>query len=327
MSIDTSSRDRAVPPILRILFSALAVMVLSGCAVLINPTTIASAVADGISYATTGKGSADHLISGLTDQDCAMHRGFTDKPVCNPPMPLGALRFEVENWALHNTIRLDFGKAEEILDFEDGPERRTVTLEPDGWDRRRGGGSERIYVYRLLVSSANGSIETWTRTYPRPRCTAFAYNETSEESFFLGASLKLLGDVAALERDVFALEWGEIEVPAEVESGESFEILTEVSNRSDHRWEQAAASRVNLSYHWLDAEGRPVVWEGLRTRLSSAVEPGGRVRLWQEIEAPEAAGDYILALDLVFEYVSWFSERNGVKTYRRSVTVRESPAP
>ena len=91
MSIDASSQDRAVRPILRILFSALAVMVLSGCAVLINPTTIASAVVDGISYAATGKGSADHVISGLTDQDCAIHRGFTDKPVCNPPKDEGIL--------------------------------------------------------------------------------------------------------------------------------------------------------------------------------------------------------------------------------------------
>ena len=91
MSIDTSSRDRAVRPILRILFSALYVMVLSGCAATINPTTIASFVVDVISYTTTGKGPADHLISGLTDQDCAMHRGFTDKPVCNPPKDDGIL--------------------------------------------------------------------------------------------------------------------------------------------------------------------------------------------------------------------------------------------
>ncbi len=82
MSFDTSSRDRAVRPILRILFFQLSVIVLSGCAAAINPTMIASAVVDGISYATTGKGPADHLISGLTDQDCAIHRGLTDKPVC-----------------------------------------------------------------------------------------------------------------------------------------------------------------------------------------------------------------------------------------------------
>lgn len=58
--------------------------VLSGCAVVVTPFVIASAVVDGISYASTGKSPADHLISGLTDQDCAWYRGFTDEPVCSP---------------------------------------------------------------------------------------------------------------------------------------------------------------------------------------------------------------------------------------------------
>jgi hypothetical protein len=85
MTISTQRRNRAVRPISRFLFSALSVTVLSGCAALINPTTIASTVVDVISYAATGKGSTDHLISGITEQDCAMHRGFTDQPVCTPP--------------------------------------------------------------------------------------------------------------------------------------------------------------------------------------------------------------------------------------------------
>ena len=66
-------------------------MVLSGCAAVVNPSMITSIFIDGVSYATTGKGPADHLISSLIDQDCAMHRGFTDKPVCNPPKDEGIL--------------------------------------------------------------------------------------------------------------------------------------------------------------------------------------------------------------------------------------------
>ena len=106
ISIATSSRNRAVRPILYILFSALAVMVLSGCALAINPTTITSAVIDGISYATTGKGSADHLVSGLTDQDCAMHRGFTDKPVCQPPRDEG----------IFTVVETNFEDGQEVTD-------------------------------------------------------------------------------------------------------------------------------------------------------------------------------------------------------------------
>tara|TARA_R110000868_G_scaffold143415_2_gene361489 strand:- start:1390 stop:1752 length:363 start_codon:yes stop_codon:yes gene_type:complete len=64
--------------------AAFAVAVLSGCAPVINPVTVVSLIFDGISYATTGKGPADHIISGVTDRDCAMYRGLFDEPVCEP---------------------------------------------------------------------------------------------------------------------------------------------------------------------------------------------------------------------------------------------------
>ena len=91
ISFKTLSRDHAIRPIPRILISTLGVMVLSGCAAVINPSMITSVFIDGVSYATTGKGPADHLISSLIDQDCAMHRGFTDEAVCTPPKDQGIL--------------------------------------------------------------------------------------------------------------------------------------------------------------------------------------------------------------------------------------------
>ncbi|UTW53140.1 hypothetical protein KFF05_07230 [bacterium SCSIO 12827] len=51
---------------------------------MINPLTVVSLVFDGISYATTGKGPTDHVISGVTDRDCAMYRTLFDEPVCAP---------------------------------------------------------------------------------------------------------------------------------------------------------------------------------------------------------------------------------------------------
>ena len=86
------SRDPAIRPIPRILISTLGVMVLSGCAAVVNPSMITSIFIDGVSYATTGKGPADHLISSLIDQDCAMHRGFTNEAVCTPPKDQGILK-------------------------------------------------------------------------------------------------------------------------------------------------------------------------------------------------------------------------------------------
>jgi len=77
-------RPAAARPFNRILIPALSVAVLSGCAPVLNPLTIASTVVDVISYASTGKGSADHVLSGLTEQDCALHRSLADQPVCQP---------------------------------------------------------------------------------------------------------------------------------------------------------------------------------------------------------------------------------------------------
>ena len=39
-------------------------------------------MADGLSYATTGKGPTDHVISHLSEQDCALYRSLTGEPVC-----------------------------------------------------------------------------------------------------------------------------------------------------------------------------------------------------------------------------------------------------
>jgi hypothetical protein len=52
----------------------------TGCAPL--PITVASLVADGLSYATTEKSLTDHGISALAAQDCAVHRILTDGVVC-----------------------------------------------------------------------------------------------------------------------------------------------------------------------------------------------------------------------------------------------------
>ncbi len=61
--------------------------VLSGCAsVIAIPPAIqyVSAAATVYSYATTGKGTSDHVISAIAEQDCAMHRAVTLDKICKP---------------------------------------------------------------------------------------------------------------------------------------------------------------------------------------------------------------------------------------------------
>ena len=77
---------------------------------------------------------------------------------------------------------------------------------------------------------------------------------------------------------------------------------------------------VNLAYHWVDAAGRIVVWEGARTPLPSDLGPGRSVQFAAIVRAPETPGTYSLRFDLVQEGVAWFSSR-GVPPYAYTASV------
>jgi hypothetical protein len=63
---------------------------------------------------------------------------------------------------------------------------------------------------------------------------------------------------------------------------------------------------LNLSYHWLDDRGNPIVWDGLRSDVAAA--PGERVERELEIRGPIPPGRYRLAFDLVDEHRFWLAE-------------------
>jgi hypothetical protein len=63
---------------------------------------------------------------------------------------------------------------------------------------------------------------------------------------------------------------------------------------------------LNLSYHWLDDRGNPIVWDGLRHALDAA--PGERVERNLEVRGPIPPGRYRLAFDLVDEHRFWLAE-------------------
>ena len=241
--------------------------------------------------------------------------------------PLGPLVFQIENFAATNEVEVAFGRDRVQLEFEDGPQSRRVTLDPGKPRQVRTIAGGKLLVYRVVIQSSSGAVRHWTRIYPPNRCSYFAYESSREESFYVGAGLTLLGDAGSLDRDVFALEWGEIEVPSTVTVGEVFRIRTRVRNTSAHDWDIRFSAGVGLAYHWLDAEGNVVVKEGRRTRPRKPVAPGELLQLSQTIEAPAAAGDYILELDPVFEHVAWFAERTGGDTYRRPVRVVAAAGP
>jgi len=96
-------------------------------------------------------------------------------------------------------------------------------------------------------------------------------------------------------------------VARSVTSGDLFSAKVTLTNTSPGIWAAGGTNPVHLSYHWLDANGNVVVWDGVRATLPSDVQPGATVTTTATVLAPPTRGAYTLRFDLVREGIGWFS--------------------
>jgi SAM-dependent methyltransferase len=108
----------------------------------------------------------------------------------------------------------------------------------------------------------------------------------------------------------------------ELPVGGSGVILAEVINQSDRVW--PAGSMVKLANHWYRAAG-VVTWDDGRADLPHDVAPGESVKLELTVNAPSSAGEYRLELDMVQEFVAWWSE-SDTRPVSREIHVRDISA-
>lgn len=94
-----------------------------------------------------------------------------------------------------------------------------------------------------------------------------------------------------------------------------------IRNSSDSIWYREDDNRILVSYHWLNKEGKPVVWEGTRTQLPCDVKPGQSVIVSAGLSAPPKPGEYLLQWDLVRGKDDWLSKR-GVIAEPKLATIR-----
>lgn len=104
-----------------------------------------------------------------------------------------------------------------------------------------------------------------------------------------------------------AVRWLAYEVE-EARAGVPVKARIRLENAGSAPWRSRGREGVQLSYHWLDPLGNPIVWDGPRTSLSHVVEPGGTIELEPVVVAPRPPGGYRLAFDLVEELRFWFQE-------------------
>ncbi len=124
-------------------------------------------------------------------------------------------------------------------------------------------------------------------------------------------------DVPARQAEI---EW--LTELAELPVGGSGVIVARVTNQGDRVW--PAGSQVKLANHWYRGDA-VVTWDDGRTNLPHDVAPGDSVELELTVNAPSTAGEYRLELDMVQEFVAWWSEF-GTRGVSREIRVQDAPA-
>ena len=128
----------------------------------------------------------------------------------------------------------------------------------------------------------------------------------------------------------YSATWGSVALPALL-NGTTYTVNVPVANNGVVAWNATGANLIDLSYHWTDASGAVVVWDGARTPLSADVAPGASTTVAASITTPRTAGTYTLTIDLVREGVAWFQSLGsaplratasvGAATYAASYTI------
>lgn len=98
------------------------------------------------------------------------------------------------------------------------------------------------------------------------------------------------------------------EGPGQVDAGTEFHVAVDIVNAGWDEWRSDGAPPVHASYHWLALSGEMVEFDGLRSDLPGPIGPGGSGRATVTVRAPATRGAYRLAIDLVQEGVTWFSQ-------------------
>ncbi|HEX9269456.1 MAG TPA: N-acetylmuramoyl-L-alanine amidase [Candidatus Limnocylindria bacterium] len=94
------------------------------------------------------------------------------------------------------------------------------------------------------------------------------------------------------------------QTPAAMATRMTTTVGLRVQNLSSFAWD----GTVNLSYHWYDAAGNVVTWDGARTSLAGLRI--GEVRaVAAPVIGPASPGQYTLRWDIVQEGVTWFSSQ------------------
>ncbi len=105
--------------------------------------------------------------------------------------------------------------------------------------------------------------------------------------------------------------------PNYLDPGQEFEVEVRVKNTGFLLWNHKRdkkGKRMALGIHWLDRDtGETIIWDtGDRGWFTGDISYDEEEAVTIKIKAPDEPGRYILQYDMVFEKVSWFSEKEVI---------------
>jgi len=120
--------------------------------------------------------------------------------------------------------------------------------------------------------------------------------------------------------DVFTIAWTGSNVPRTMQHGETVVASVSVKNVGSRT---IPRKYLSISYHWLDASdpNKVAVYDGLRNFVTRDIAAGATYDAKIKIKAPDKPGRYALVLDVVRDWIAWFSKK-GAPTVRVEVRVQ-----
>jgi SAM-dependent methyltransferase len=110
-------------------------------------------------------------------------------------------------------------------------------------------------------------------------------------------------------RGRFDARYQEYEGPTTLKCGGEARVAVTIVNAGWDTWRSDGDRPVFASYHWLARDGATIVeLDGVRSPLPRALGPGDECRIMLTLRAPVDPGRLVLAIDLVKEGTTWFSE-------------------
>jgi len=116
----------------------------------------------------------------------------------------------------------------------------------------------------------------------------------------------------------YDVEFLEYDGPLRAKNNSEFQAQVKFHNRSYRQLSSFYPGNPDfMSYRWLDKYGAIVQVEGIRTALVKPVMPDEICKTEIKILAPDKPGKYILAIDLVQEGKTWYSEAGNPSLHIR----------